>query len=512
MQVTHSSLQCTLKRRTFTFAPTGFGGRGVPCLLETSLDWIELDRANTCVILDGVNPNHGEVTHVPTVFIASQHLAKQCLTNVFCQGVPGELEVRTYTFPCFDDKELKRMHAVGFPDLPEKDVNERMAFWGPIPRWVLGSSVFQQQQRLEHLLSFRYKHIDELLSPHDTETYKARDHIFSMHARGEQKTDLNSKQEEFYYPGILSFASPAIAFHVIKQVHVGNVRECLHRLCLQLELKLGPFFPGRVYTSIATFVLATGKSFAVRKLPDTTKDKPEEDNPLLGDLGKRKQVLKQIPQASLKPARDDTLPLLEFASLEDLQQRAAEVRQSAPKGLRVFRAGVPDECGIDGVIWHDGTFFMYNISFAEPHGLKLRSSNGKGGLWPAVKALGIDKDDEVHVIFVTYERYDNQYTTAQELQDEFKAPVTPPGNPPVNVDKGEVEAFKGKVTQYCLSMPENIVSISYDETRWDRTQSWLAAHADEKLLKDSRKPMSVEAFSAYLSKAEKGDSQPKPSS
>jgi hypothetical protein len=135
------------------------------------------------------------------------------------------------------------------------------------------------------------------------------------------------------------------------------------------------------------------------------------------------------------------------------------------------------------------------------HPLKLRSSNGKGGLWPAAKALGIDKDDEVNVILlVSYERYNNHCTNAQKLPDPFKAP----GTPPVDVDKAEVEAFEGRVTQWCLRMRENILSTSHDATWWKRAKSWLAAHGDEKLLKDSQKSMSVEDFSAYLSTAEEG--------
>jgi hypothetical protein len=74
------------------------------------------------------------------------------------------------------------------------------------------------------------------------------------------------------------------------------------------------------------------------------------------------------------------------------------------------------------------------------------------------------------------------------------------------------EAFKGKVTQWCLRMRENILSTSHEEMRWDRTKPWLAAHGDQKLLQDSQKPMSVEDFSAYLSKGGKGDPQPKPAS
>jgi hypothetical protein len=67
-----------------------------------------------------------------------------------------------------------------------------------------------------------------------------------------------------------------------------------------------------------------------------------------------------------------------------------------------------------------------------------------------------------------------------------------------------VEAFEGRVTQWCLRMRENLLSTSHDETWWERTKSWLAAHGDEQLLKDSQKPMSVEDFSAYLSTAEEG--------
>jgi hypothetical protein len=104
------------------------------------------------------------------------------------------------------------------------------------------------------------------------------------------------------------------------------------------------------------------------------------------------------------------------------------------------------------------------------------------------------------ILLVSYERYDKHYTNAQKLPDLFKAP----GTPPIDVDKAEVEAFEGRVTQWCLRMRENLLSTSHDETWWERTKSWLAAHGDEQLLKDSQKPMSVEDFSAYLSTAEEG--------
>jgi hypothetical protein len=121
-------------------------------------------------------------------------------------------------------------------------------------------------------------------------------------------------------------------------------------------------------------------------------------------------------------------------------------------------------------------------------------------LWPAAKALGIDKHDKVNVVLVTsYQRNDGHYTMAQEMEDNFIAPGTAPAD---DDNKAAVEAFKERVAQQCLFMRGYVLSPPRDESLWVRKQTWLAAHGYTDRLKDSQKPVLAKDFKAYLSAIE----------
>jgi hypothetical protein len=77
-------------------------------------------------------------------------------------------------------------------------------------------------------------------------------------------------------------------------------------------------------------------------------------------------------------------------------------------------------------------------------------------LWPAAKALGIDKHDTVNVVLVTsYQWNDGHYTIAQEMEDNY---IAPPGTAPAGDDKTAVDTFTERAAQQCLFMRRYVLS------------------------------------------------------
>jgi hypothetical protein len=159
----------------------------------------------------------------------------------------------------------------------------------------------------------------------------------------------------YYQHEQLTFASPSIALYVMKHMQVSAVRQCLQKLHL-FNLPLSELLSGDMFKSIATCVLAAGGEFIVRNMSYSTQGR----------------LTFTVPDTAV-------LPLSSFASLSDLAEQVKSVRVSLPM-FHVFQAEYPNECGIDGVIWHNGTFYMYIVTCTETHPLSVRSANGQGGL------------------------------------------------------------------------------------------------------------------------------------
>jgi hypothetical protein len=110
-------------------------------------------------------------------------------------------DMRHHTFPCFTNTEIRKMHAAAYPEVSNHDVNTRLAFWGPVPLWVFGSTPGNQQCQLDEVTRFNQVDAAAIIAGSYHVTHATRHTILFQHALGEQE---QLKYTDYDYYQLLS--------------------------------------------------------------------------------------------------------------------------------------------------------------------------------------------------------------------------------------------------------------------------------------------------------------------
>jgi hypothetical protein len=134
---------------------------------------------------------------------------------------------------------------------------------------------------------------------------------------------------------------------MLKLMQVADVQNCSDWLYLQFNLSLGKFYSQDAFASIAAYVQATGGGFAIRNMPR-------------GSQGEGATIPGNTASLHYNMPATAALPRTEFTSLAHLTELVTAMQRSQVK-FHVFHASNRDECGIDGVIWHQETLYWTKV-------------------------------------------------------------------------------------------------------------------------------------------------------